>query len=81
MTSPAAYDNNARGASTNLLTYSALRITTGGGGGFVAKHWPPQRMTVCEVMCGLILPIVSFTIYTGRGLSNHATIRSAHVIG
>jgi voltage-gated potassium channel len=54
---------------TDLLTYSALTITTSGGGGFVAKHWLPQLMTVYEVMCGLILLVVSFTIYTGRGLS------------
>lgn len=54
---------------TNLLTYSALTITTSGGGGFVAKHWLPQLMTIYEVMCGLILLVVSFTIYTGRGLS------------
>lgn len=53
----------------DLLTYSALTITTSGGGGFVAKHWLPQLMTVYEVMCGLILLVVSFTIYTGRGLS------------
>jgi voltage-gated potassium channel len=54
---------------TDLMTYSALTITTSGGGGFVAKHWVPQLLTVYEVMCGLILLVVSFTIYTGRGLS------------
>ncbi|MFD1033170.1 hypothetical protein ACFQ15_00695 [Sphingomonas hankookensis] len=53
----------------DLLTYSALTITTSGGGGFVARHWVPQLLTVYEVMCGLILLVVSFTIYTGRGLS------------
>ncbi|WP_207901271.1 hypothetical protein [Sphingomonas sp. PP-CC-3A-396] len=57
---------------TDLLTYSALTITTSGGGGFVARHWVPQLLTVYEVMCGLMLLVVSFTIYTGRGLSKRA---------
>lgn len=57
---------------TDLMTYSGLTITTSGGGGFVAKHWVLQLMTVYEVMCGLILLVVSFTIYTGRALSKHS---------
>ena len=60
---------------TDLLTYSALTITTSGGGGFVAKHWVPQLMTVYEVMCGLILLVVSFTIYIGRGLAERPAAR------
>lgn len=63
---------------TDLLTYSALTITTSGGGGFVAKHWLPQLMTVYEVMCGLILLVVSFTIYTGRGLSKRGAGQAGH---
>lgn len=51
---------------TDLLSYSALTITTSGGGGFAAKYWLPQFLTVYEVLCGLILLVVSFTIYTGR---------------
>jgi hypothetical protein len=56
-------------AFTDLLSYSALTITTSGGGGFVAKHWLPQMLTVYEVLCGLILLVVSFTIYTARALA------------
>jgi voltage-gated potassium channel len=48
-------------AFADLLSYSALTITTSGGGGFVARHWLPQFMTVYEVLCGLILLVVSFT--------------------
>ncbi len=60
------------GMFTDLLTYSAMTITTSGGGGFVACHPLLQLMSTYEVFCGLLLLVVSFTIYTGRGLSERS---------
>ena len=57
---------------TDLLAYSSLTITTSGGGGFVAKDRALQLLTSYEVVCGLILIVVSFTIYVGRGLPSSA---------
>lgn len=63
------------GTFVDLLTYSALTITTSGGGGFLPRHWLLQLMSTYEVFCGLILLVVSFTIYTGRALSGDALDR------
>jgi voltage-gated potassium channel len=61
---------------TDLLAYSSLTITTSGGGGFVAKSPVLQLLTSYEVVCGLILLVVSFTIYVGRGLPSSAPDKS-----
>ena len=57
------------GLLTDALSYSATTITTSGGGGFVASHWFLQALTAYEIACGLILLVVSFTVYVGHGLA------------
>jgi len=54
---------------TDVIFYSASTITTSGGGGFVPSHWLLQGLTVYEIACGLILLVVSFTVYVGHGLA------------
>ena len=51
---------------TDAVTYSAMTITTSGGGGFLPADWRLQLLSCYEISCGLILLVVCFTIYTSR---------------
>jgi|GEM_PF-3532140 len=53
---------------TELLSYSATTITTSGAGTLVAVHPALQLLSAYEIFCGVILLVVSFAIYTSRGL-------------
>lgn len=53
---------------TDMFWYSANVVTTSGGGGFVPASLPLKLLTIGEVLCGVILLVVSFTIYTTRAL-------------
>ena len=53
---------------TELISYSATTITTSGAGTLVAVDPALQLLSVYEIFCGVILLVVSFTIYTSRGL-------------
>lgn len=57
---------------SDLLSYSATTITTSGGGNLAAKDWPLQLLTSYEIFCGLILLVVCFAIYAGRGVEEVA---------
>ena len=51
------------------IYFSGITITTLGYGDIAPEHAIPQLLSVYEVLCGFILLIVSFTIYTGRGIT------------
>ena len=53
---------------TDMVWYSANVVTTSGGGGYYPASLPLKLLTVGEVLCGVILLVVSFTIYTSRAL-------------
>ncbi len=53
---------------TDMIWYSANVVTTSGGGGYIPASLPLKLLTIGEVLCGVILLVVSFTIYTTRAL-------------
>lgn len=53
---------------TDMVWYSANVMTTSGGGGYYPASLPLKLLTAGEVLCGVILLVVSFTIYTTRAL-------------
>lgn len=63
---PAFYWNECKAPDTILeaLYFSEVTITTLGYGDISPKHPFLQLLTVYEVLCGFILLIVCFTIYT-----------------
>lgn len=56
---------NAPEEITKALYFSGVTITTLGYGDISPNHWYPQLLVIYEVICGLILLVVCFTIYTG----------------
>lgn len=60
-----------KGTFTNLIDsiyFSGVTITTLGYGDISSVHMIPKLLSVYEVLCGFTLIVVSFAIYTGRGL-------------
>lgn len=53
---------------TDMIWYSANVVTTSGGGGYIPARLPLKLLTMGEVLCGVILLDVSFTIYTTHAL-------------
>ncbi|HEX8512648.1 MAG TPA: ion channel [Allosphingosinicella sp.] len=53
---------------TDLVWYSANVITTSGDGGYIPGNILLKLFSIGEVFCGVILLVVSFTIYTSRAL-------------
>jgi hypothetical protein len=53
-------------AVTDLLWYSANAITTSGGGGYIPLGLPLKVLSLCEILCGVVLLVVCFTIYASR---------------
>jgi voltage-gated potassium channel len=51
--------------------YSGVTITTLGYGDITANNLFPQLLSVYEVLCGFILLIVCFTIYTSREMDRN----------
>ena len=60
---------------SDMVWYSANVVTTSGGGGYIPASWVLKVLTVGEVLCGVILLVVSFTIYTTRALGGSPTLR------
>lgn len=58
------------GRLTDLVWYSGNVVTTSGGGGYLPADIALKALSLCEVFCGVILLVVSFTIYTSRALGN-----------
>ncbi|WP_321405021.1 potassium channel family protein [Maridesulfovibrio sp.] len=56
---------NAPKLLSDFLYFSGVTITTLGYGDISPTHWWPQFLSVYEVLCGIILLVVSFTVYTG----------------
>jgi voltage-gated potassium channel len=52
----------------DAIYFSGVTITTLGYGDYSPINAIPKLLTVYEVLCGFILLVVSFAIYTGRGL-------------
>ena len=48
----------------DAIYYSGVTITTLGYGDYVSIHWWPKLLAVYEVLCGFMLLIVSFGVYT-----------------
>lgn len=63
---------------TDMVWYSANVVTTSGGGGYYPASVPLKLLTVGEVLCGVILLVVSFTIYTTRALGGAPRPLSGH---
>ena len=51
----------------DAIYYSGVTITTLGYGDYSPVHWTNRFLAVYEVLCGFMLLIVSFGIYTGLG--------------
>lgn len=58
---------------TDMIWYSANVITTSGGGGFLPESPWAKLLSVGEVLCGVILLVVSFTVYVSRSLGGRPT--------
>ncbi len=56
---------NAPVSLVDFLYFSGVTITTLGYGDISPTHWWPKFLSVYEVLCGFILLVVSFTVYTG----------------
>ncbi|WP_405127937.1 potassium channel family protein [Pseudoalteromonas sp. PB2-1] len=68
--------SNFDGAITDYfdaLYFSGVTITTLGYGDISPKCVFPQLLSVYEVLCGFMLIVVSFAVYTGRGLEKKET--------
>jgi voltage-gated potassium channel len=55
------------------IYFSGVTIATIGYGDYSPTHVIPKLLVVYEVFCGFMLLIVSFAIYTGRGLEDRKT--------
>ena len=69
---PCEWFNKQLESMVDALYFSGVTITTLGYGDFSPAHFVPQFLVVYEVFCGFILLIVSFAIYSGRGLNEKA---------
>jgi len=58
---------------TDMVWYSANVITTSGGGGFLPDSPWAKLLSIAEVLCGVILLVVSFTVYVSRALGGNPT--------
>jgi len=58
---------------TDMIWYSANVITTSGGGGFLPESPWAKMLSAAEVLCGVILLVVSFTVYVSRALGGKPT--------
>lgn len=50
---------------TDVLWISVSTITTSGSAGYSPTHWLPQLISTSEIVGGVILLVVCFTIYAG----------------
>ncbi len=69
---PCEWFNTQLESMIDALYFSGVTITTLGYGDYSSVHFVPQFLVVYEVFCGFILLIVSFAIYSGRGLNERA---------
>ena len=69
---PCEWFNTQLESMIDALYFSGVTITTLGYGDYSPVHFVPQFLVVYEVFCGFILLIVSFAIYSGRGLNERA---------
>lgn len=53
---------------TDMIWYSANVVTTSGGGGYLPDSPWAKLLSAGEVLCGVILLVVSFTVYVTRAL-------------
>ena len=56
----------------DALYFSGVTITTLGYGDISPMHNFSKFLSVYEVLCGFVLIIVSFAVYTGRGIESNA---------
>ena len=64
---PSCFDCNITNY-LDALYFSGVTITTLGYGDISPTCVFPQMLTIYEVLCGFMLIVVSFAVYTGRGL-------------
>ncbi|WP_231420638.1 ion channel [Sphingomonas sp. Leaf205] len=58
---------------TDMIWYRANVITTSGGGGFLPESPWAKMLSAAEVLCGVTLLVVSFTVYLSRALGGKPT--------
>ena len=58
---------------SDALYFSGVTITTLGYGDISPTHAISQFLSIYEVLCGFALIVVSFAVYTGRGIEFHAS--------
>lgn len=67
---PSCFDNDIS-SYTDALYFSGVTITTLGYGDISASCFVPQFLSVYEVLCGFMLIVVSFAVYTGRSIETN----------
>ncbi|MBF4436194.1 two pore domain potassium channel family protein [Vibrio anguillarum] len=65
---PPCYFDDKINSYIDALYFSGVTITTLGYGDISPSHAFPQFLSVYEVLCGFTLIVVSFAVYTGRGI-------------
>nr|WP_303245987.1 potassium channel family protein [Salinivibrio sp. EAGSL] len=65
---PPCYFDNKINSYIDALYFSGVTITTLGYGDISPRYAFPQFLSVYEVLCGFTLIVVSFAVYTGRGI-------------
>ena len=64
---PCFFDNKIT-SYTDALYFSGVTITTLGYGDISPSHVFPQFLSIYQVLCGFSLIVVSFAVYTARGI-------------
>ena len=65
---PPSYFDCGISSYLDALYFSGVTITTLGYGDISPSAVFPQLLSIYEVLCGFMLIVVSFAVYTGRGL-------------
>lgn len=71
---PPQYFNFKIASYVDALYFSGVTITTLGYGDISPTHPISKFLSIYEVLCGFALIIVSFAIYTGRGIEFNASV-------
>lgn len=71
------WGTNKFATTIDALYFSGITIVTVGYGDYTPTYWIPKLLTVYEVFCGVVLLVVSFTVYTSRGLSENTKSNQA----